>query len=331
MTKEEYMTRLESQLSQCRADMRSRILDDCEKQFEAGRGEGKSDDEIILSLGDFDKMVENLEKKMKEEAQWSITEERSFTSTYLKLLVKTRDSDIEIEASPDSFVHVRFDEENSGEHEYSFKEEGSSLVLTVNEASPDKATVTNLNVYEKSGRNVVAGQSRLHVSVPSYIAEVEVETKSGETVFADLDNGKLKLVTGFCAVLVDNARCEDVNITGLTGYIYVRKSRIKKLYVFSSAGDIYLDGGVEDAFMKTLIGSIKCRFDSALVKAAVATVEGDMSVDLRNGRFKGRVKTFNGTLRVNGEETEGKKDLVFEDGEGILIIGSFNGDITINK
>lgn len=331
MTKKEYMARLESQLGQCRADMRSRILDDCEKQFEAGRGEGKSDEEIIRGLGDLDKMIKDFETKMEKEAQWSTTDERSFTSTYSKLIVKTRDSDIEIEASPDSFVHVRFDEENSGEHEYSFKEEGSSLVLTVNEASPDNAAVTNLNVYEKSGRNIMAGDSRLHVYVPSYIAEVEVETKSGETVFADLDNGKLKLATGFCGVLVDNVRCDDVNITGLTGYTYVRKSRIKKLYVFSSAGDISLDGGVEDAFLKTMIGSIKCRFDSELVKAAVATVAGDMSVDLRDGRFKGHVKTFNGTLHVNGEETEGKKEFIFNDGEGLLIIGSFDGNITVNK
>ena len=219
MTKEEYMDKLRSALAGCSESVSDEIISDYEEHFEEGLKAGKTDDEIISDFGDIDEMTQNLEdvkcgKEEKSDRKASSSASVSFSS--LSVIIDTQDTDIEMEPSDDVSVHVSFEEDRKGEHEYSFAENDGTLHLSV-AGAPEKRTIfSNVKAFRNLGFNLTAGRSRLRVTVPEKTEEVKIESKSGDVSASSVKSREIS-ISSYCG----DVECELMKCDSISRYLHV--------------------------------------------------------------------------------------------------------------
>ncbi len=355
MTKDEYMRKLRSALSGYSESVRDEIISDYEEHFEEGNRAGKSDEEIMRDLGDIDEMTANLDEEKETEdrdggMKTTSSSSMVFSSSYSSVVIDTQDTDISLEESSDSSVHVSLEEEKEGEHEYSFTEDGTTLRLRV-DGAPEKRTIfSNVKAFSSLGFNLTAGRSTLRVSLPGNTEEVRVESKSGDISCSGLGNGILSASSCSGDVECENIRSDDVTLRSMSGDvslsssssrsvvlvstsgdIEMKKCRSAKAELKSTSGDISFSGEAENIEGKTDSGDVDCTLGPDFSEGSLISASGDISVTADGASFTAKARTLSGRIRFMGNSVRGENTFRTGNGNGCLTIESMSGDISIDR
>ena len=334
MTKEEYMDKLRSALAGYSESVSDEIISDYEEHFEEGLKAGKTDDEIISNLGDIDEMTQNLEdvkcgKEEKSDRKASSSASVSFSS--LSVIIDTQDTDIEMEPSDDASVHVSFEEDRKGEHEYSFTENDGTLHLSV-AGAPEKRTIfSNVKAFRNLGVNLTAGRSRLRVTVPEKTEEVKIESKSGDVSASSVKSREIS-ISSYCGdVECELMKCDSISLRSISGDVELKKSRSEKAEMKSTSGDIFSSGDRERIDAKTVSGDVDCTLTSVFRKGTLISASGSISVTSDGASFTAKAGTLSEKVRFMGLSARDGNTFRIGDGKGSLVLESMSGNISLNK
>ena len=356
MTKDEYMKKLRSALSEYSESVRDEIISDYEEHFDEGHRAGKSDEEIMHDLGDIDEMTANLDEEKESSRRdggkktSSSTSTMVFSSSYSSVVIDTRDTDISLEASSDASVHVSLEEEKEGEHEYSFTENGTTLRLTV-KGAPEKRTIfSNVKAFSSLGFNLTAGRSTLKISLPGNTEEVRVESKSGDILCQRLGNGILSVSSCSGDVEGDNLSSDSVSLRSISGDVSLSSSSSRSIVLVSTSGDVEMkkcrsaeaelkstsgdisfSGEAENIDGKTVSGDVDCTLGPDFREGALISASGDISVTTDGASFTAKARTLSGRIRFMGNSVKSVNTFRTGNGKGCLTIESMSGDISIDR
>ncbi|HAO61412.1 MAG TPA: hypothetical protein DCQ90_05625, partial [Erysipelotrichaceae bacterium] len=109
MKKEDYLKQVEEALKNTDAATRDEILDDFNQHFAAGIRQGKSEDEIIASLGDVSQFddLEGLPKVSKQEDKVEDSQTKTTGKGQRCVFIDARHADVTVRPSADDTHHVR--------------------------------------------------------------------------------------------------------------------------------------------------------------------------------------------------------------------------------
>ena len=353
MTKEEYMDKLRSALAGYSESVSDEIISDYEEHFEEGRKAGKTDDEIISNLGDIDEMTQNLEdvkcgKEEKSDRKASSSASVSFSS--LSVIIDTQDTDIEMEPSDDASVHVSFEEDRKGEHEYSFTENDGTLHLSVAGAPEKRSIFSNVKAFRNLGFNLTAGRSRLRVTVPEKTEEVKIESKSGDVSASSVKSREIS-ISSYCGdvecelmkcdsislrsmsgdISMSSSECREAGLFFTSGDVELKKSRLEKAEMKSTSGDIFSSGDRERIDAKIVSGDVDCTLTSVFRKGTLISASGSISVTSDGASFTAKAGTLSEKVRFMGLSARDGNTFRIGDGKGSLVLESMSGNISLNK
>lgn len=345
MTREEYLLKLESKLSQYSDDIKNDIISDYIEHFEEGKREGKSDEEIIEELGDIEEMIEEIDEENKSNSkEESIKDESAnssffFTSHFSSLVVDTQDVDITLIPYSGEIKADLFDTDDN--YYIESRENGNELVL---EVKKDK----------KGGffSFFNSGDGRIEVRLPNGLKRVRATSKSGDICSENLICGELKAKSASGDVKFRDMKIENGLLSSVSGDVSLKSLSFSSLVLSSTSGDVELENGdgksieastvsgdievegeIKETKFTSISGDISLESGSTLKECTAKSTSGDVSIDLFNIVGASiETKSTSGRIYVKGDgvTSENKNYYTYGNQEARISATTISGEIDIS-
>ncbi len=250
MTQKEYLNQLAEALDALNPQDKDELMADFKEHFDIGLSEGKSEKEIIDSLGPVGELVQSLDlKRLENHKQESHDSRKVFGSTIQRVVIDGVHADVTINASQDDQTHI--------DYEISKRVLGklSTQVTTKQEGNTLFVTVTNENRLFKHSVDPVD----LSFELPKTLVELICKTASGD-------------------IRIDDCVIEHLDLHSLSGDIGVDDLKAKNIKVIGVSSDIDLTAISGDLQIKTVSGDVNI-FEHDGDACTIETVSGDIEYD----------------------------------------------------
>lgn len=343
MTRQEYMERLREQLDKFGKELQQEILNDYSEHFAEGQAAGKTDEEIIRELGNIEDMIRELKmveaEAVREEEDSSAAEDAavpvqpgcesdaeksgdaggaSCEEGKRSVVLKSGVADIVLMQSEDARIHVDYHNDGSAEEQlkyefYQYEKDGVFYAgVRKNKNYNDgkqksfsfgPTTITFRNIFNTGARNE---NIELIARVPKTLAEVKLETSSGNIEINRLALQKVKSVTASGDLKVSEAVLEKLEVTTASGDITLEGSTVERQEVTTASGDIRISGSKScSTKLETASGDISCG-KMVSEKIDAATASGDIDLKADAGEY--HLVTVSGDVALNTEAAPEKID-----------------------
>jgi len=347
MNKESYLNQLNDALKGVDEKVRKELMDDFNEHFQSGIQEGKSEAEIIASLGSVEELIEALDLDNTIEH----IQNNDFPSEYKvdSVNIDGLHASIHVCSSKDELTHVRC--EKAGRlldklsYDVTMKQDGSNLSIEVH---------NNKRTIFRRPFSVISKELDIYLEIPETLALFKCKTVNGDI---DLDQVKMKqltlsstsgdmdlqdletldttidLVSGNCEI---NSIMGNLSVRSTSGDMEVQSHRGQTAKLYSVSGDIEYQGEAKD------IGSNTTSGDGNLIlkqvdHLTIETVSGDFEVTMGVSQFGliGQFKTVSGELSVKSDNHtstyEGSQnEIVIGDQKTKVYLKTISGDIEIH-
>lgn len=346
MKKEDYLKQVEEALKNTDAATRDEILDDFNQHFAAGMRQGKSEDEIIASLGDvsqFDDLA-GLPKVNPQEDKVENSQKKVTGKGQRGVIIDARHADVTVRPSADDTHHVRLIKDgNFVENSYQLERIETADELRIKIVSPkaffriderDLALEIELSDacktlrVETASGDVDLGELNLdEIRVRTASGDMEIETlrstrvilnsASGDYSIDDL-KGDLSIETASGDMEIDGHQGEALSITSVSGDLrYAGTARSVKITSVSGDGELELSN-IENVKIDTVSGDFEIQLprDISGVKLNFSAMSGELDFDLMDK--KGRYEGHGGSTLIG-------------DGKINLSLNSVSGDFSVEN
>lgn len=291
MTKKEYLKRLSTVLQAYDEDTRNEIIHDYEEHFRLGFEEGKSEEEIIDSLGGIDDLVALLEDSALPKASEHQTKASQKKTNHV--IVHGYTADVYVKPSLDSKINAHYVNHGSTKEKlmYSFtgNQEDDTFVLRLDQ----RDRLMNFFSFGNQPR------MEIFLEIPAGLDSLTIKTLSGDIQIRDIEIKDLAINTASGDISCDqvsslhisgNSASGDIDITNCTatltmntasGDVSVDQHEGKSVKMTTASGDIEYHGACDVIECKSASGDC----DLALArdcKVTVSVVSGDTKIRLRN-------------------------------------------------
>lgn len=338
MKKEEYLNVLESKLSEFDFDFTNEILSDFNEHFEQGLLAGKSEEEIVESLGDIQAFIDELKKENIQPAK--------------KALVLNEQHNIDCLLIQAGKADVELDYRNQSEISYELRDEYAKVnIHNYQVIEKIQGNCMNLQVIQKEKPffNFEYAGLVLKVTLPNFMEQIKVEALSGDIQIHDLTaeqfilsstsgdidayalNGNIK-AEAFSGDISLTASCaENLILKSKSGDISLAKNSIEKTKADTVSGDISFKGKTACIVASSISGDIKADIDG-LNSANIKSTSGDISLNLLHCTgLQASVKSLSGEVSFNLSDAYCFNDSIlnYKDESCIMKLETLSGDIDI--
>lgn len=317
MTREEYLSKLESKLNKHSDDVKSDIISDYIEHFEEGKREGKSDEEIIEELGDIEEMIQEIDEEnksnWKEESQKDEISNSSsfFTSHFSSLVVDTPDLDITLIPYSGEIKADLFDSDDN--YYLESHENGDELVLKV-------------KTERKGGffSFLHSGDGRIEVRLPNGLKRVRATSKSGDISSENLICGELKAKSASGDIKLRDVKIENGLLSSVSGDVSLKSLSFSSLVLSSTSGDVELENAIGKSIdASTVSGDIEV--EGEIEETKFTSISGDISLDASSSLKECTAKSTSGDVSIDlfniigaSIETKSTSGRVYVKGEGVI-------------
>ncbi|QBP41221.1 DUF4097 family beta strand repeat-containing protein [Paenisporosarcina antarctica] len=335
MEKSLYLEELKNELGNLKPDELKDIISDFNEYFANGNKDGKTDLEIIESLGTSKFIASELLKAYTEDDM--IPENLPVAGEYRKVDMQIENGHLTIEPSHDEIAHVNMSD-HSNQTLLSMDVMGDTLMIKV----------------KQSRRFFPFG---IGMKVP--VVSVKLPVRMYESIKVNNDNGSTKghsLRAEVVAIESDNGRIElsQVVATQLrtisdNGRIMLTKVQVTELEVESDNGRLELSNVKADVVraksdngrieLHDVQAMIEAKTDNGRIVGYVKILTRPISLKTDNGSIELTMnhKPEHATIRVDrdwGKVSvfgEKSRDMIFGDGSVLIQLSSDNGSITVKE
>ncbi|WOV85680.1 DUF4097 family beta strand repeat-containing protein [Sporosarcina jeotgali] len=341
MTENQYIAELESLLSRLPLEEQQDIVQDIREYFVDGREDGKSDDEIAVSLGSPGSIANELVASYPEPAE----------------VVQPNASTEIITITDDSFKDIAIDVQHgalllfpSEDHVTTVELTGSNDKLKLSAEVKGNALVVKLKslrprfmMFSFSMKSVI-----LKVSIPKKLYdEISLKTDNGricaekllsQSLRVNSDNGRIQLSEVATRVLeskTDNGRIEVTNTQSDRIIAKTDNGRIEMRHVEADGIAVETDNGrIELAHVN---GNIVGETDNGRITLLTNSLDRNIDMQTDNGSILIQTEEKPGNVSIQTKTAHGKVDVfgennsrtVFGTGDHKIRLRSDNGRITV--
>lgn len=337
MNKDEYLNQVSEQLKHTDKATREEILDDFRQHFLNGEAQGKSDAEIIASLGD-PSQFEGLESFE------SAPQEQSIGLTQRNVIVDAAFASVMVRHSSDNRHHVRLIKDGQA------MESSYQLEKTETENELRVKIHTHERLFRIHDRDL-----DLEVDVAEGCETLRISCASGDIDVQDLKLDVLSIASASGDQQIKNVKTRVMKLTSASGDIDVHDVEGKisietasgdatldnhsegSLEFHSASGDLRYEGLATDVALHTASGDGELTL-RALRQLNVDTVSGDFEIDF-DGSFMGaqlRFSAMSGEVKYDLLGQRGRLDgkgsrITVGDGSIQIALNSISGDFSLKN
>jgi DUF4097 and DUF4098 domain-containing protein YvlB len=274
MTQKAYLEQLEDALEALDPKDKDELMADFKEHFEIGLSEGKSEKEIIDSLGPLDELIQSLDlKRLENHKQKTDDFRKTFSSSIEKVIIDGVQADVTINASQDNQIHLDYEISKrilgKLSTEVTTKQEGNTLFVTV---------VNENRLFRNSVEPV-----DLSFDLPKTLIELVCKTASGD-------------------IRIDDCAVENLDLHSLSGDIGVDDFKAKSIKVVGVSSDIDLTKISGDLQIKTVSGDVNV-FEHNGDTCNIESVSGDIEYDGTAKQMRVNTTSGDGSLKAPDIET----------------------------
>ena len=346
----EFLQKLELSIIRLREEERLDIIRDFKEYFSNGRAEGKTDDEIIASLGPLEELSKELLSVYSEEEFITNVDMIPATETdFNRVDIKSNRANITIIPSSDEKPSIQI-KDNDGKTNVVMEIENQTLkIRVVREENIKKFffVIINVNLTLNVHVTILLPQKLYEeLVVKNRSGKIEIQSLQAKKCFFKTDNGRIvmqDLLASSVKAETDNGRIllEKSNFTNVTattdnGRIVVQDTKAEKFDLSTDNGRIELhnvtgeiwattDNGRIEGYIpmvtkpltwKTDNGSILLKTDQPL-KDATLSAKTDLGLITVYGEKGKNFKFGNGTIPINFKTDMGRITVMTEDFEKV--------------
>jgi DUF4097 and DUF4098 domain-containing protein YvlB len=334
MTKQDYLQALNDALQTADEAARDEFVHDFEEHFAIGKANGRSDDDIIASLGPIDELIAALDLPPKPSKAIPNTESTGQAFTGITAVeVDSLHADVSIKPSSDNQTRVTFENDGKLVDKLAYSTEvvqrGQTLLIKVEpvkrfflSSASDltiviavASTVQQLRLESASGDLEVADVALNQLNVKSASGDVQThrviaQRFEGSTASGDLHfercRGELMINTASGSVYAKGHDAAEAQLRSASGDLNY-EGRCPNLYVNTASGDGRLDlTGADQITIHSVAGDFDIDVDRADegLSAVMKSVSGDLVVRSPEGtyqadRHKDAITLKGGAVRIN--------------------------------
>lgn len=343
MNQEAYIKAIEVALSSFDESLRKEMIEDFQEHFEIGRSQGKTDEEIIESLGSIEELVKDLKSEpIKQETQSGPQPE--------KAVPEIRNAVIE---GMHGDVHIRVSKTNEARVEFKYPEKLlDKLAYKMSSVQENDTLVVKVEPTRKIFNSRFT-DLEIMIELPNHLEKISTHTLSGDITMTDLSANLIQMETASGDISIAKAKGEvkvtavsgdillrdidgELSVNSTSGDITVRNLLAPSTQVKTVSGDIAMDATTESVRVNTVSGDAKLTLSNHK-NVRVSTVSGDfiiisqnkdkgLTVDFSSTSGDLNINTVDKSMRIHGS-THG---LVFGDGNVQYNLSSISGDFRLN-
>ena len=347
MTKKDYLEALSQALHNTDDAAREELLSDFEEHFSIGKANGRTDEDIIASLGPIDELVAALDLSPKK-----ITYERNTEAVagqgyagITAIEVDSLHADIVIKPSSDDQTYVNFINDGKLVDKLAYStdvvQRGQTLVIKVEpikrfflSSASDltikldvATTVQQFRLESASGDVHVADVALQVLNVRSASGDVHAHRVIAQRIDANTASGDLHL-----------ERCRgELMINTASGDVYAKLHEAQEIQLRSASGDLQYEGRCPNIFVSTASGDGRLDVTGA-DQITIHSVAGDFDIDVDRADegLSAVMKSVSGDLVVRSPEgtfqADRHKDSITLKGGAVRInLKSVNADFKIRQ
>ena len=312
MNKHDYLEALNQALQTADEAARDELMHDFEEHFAIGKANGRSDDDIIASLGPVDELIAALDLPPKKITDTPKTEATGQAfSGITSVEVDSLHAEVAIRPSSDDQTRVTFENDGKLVDKLAYSTEvvqrGQTLVIKVepvkrfflNSASDltiviDVAsTVQQLRLESASGDLDVSDVALNHLQVKSASGDVHAHRVIAHRFEGSTASGDLHF-----------ERCRgDLNLNTASGSVYAKIHEAAEAQLRSASGDLNYEGRCPNVYINTASGDGRLDLTGA-DQITIHSVAGDFDIDVDRAEegLSAVMKSVSGDLVVRSPE-----------------------------
>jgi len=290
MSEQQYLIQLEVALQKLNPKERRDILRDFKDYFENGRKEGKSDVEIISSLGTANDIAEELLKAYSEDEFVANNKLVPVDSEqFQQVRIKVKDVNVILKASPDQKVYSSVKDQD-GKTKVQIKNVNGILHITIDrEESFRKFLFFSVRFFNFDATVTLQIPQRLYdqISIFNDNGYIKLCNQQSKVITSETDNGRIE----FEKVLANEANAKTDN-----GRITIDQSQFTKIYSETDNGRIEISNSQASyAKLRTdngrialneFKGDVDAKTDNGRIEMYVPTIENDIQLETDMGRIQ---------------------------------------------
>jgi hypothetical protein len=268
MTQEEYLKQAAAALKKEDAATREEILEDIRMHFAFGLKQGKSEAEIIASLGDVEQFgeIEDLPQTQAEETKKTTVETKGDCEK--SIVIEAMFADVDVSPSKDDVHHVYLIKDGKIlENSYLFEKTSENGQLRVRLTTPNKF----FHIFDRD--------LQIRLEVADVTPSLRISTASGDVDVKGLNlndftchtaSGDLQADGLCCRATRLNSASGDINLKGISG----------DLFIETASGDADVQAHAGDTFtMRSASGDLNYRGSAKEMRLNGASSDGVLNLD----------------------------------------------------
>ena len=313
MTKKEYLEALSLALQHTDDAARDELLNDFEEHFTIGKANGRTDDDIMASLGPIDELVAALDLPLKKTTIPVHTELSAKTFSDVQTIeVDSLHAEVRVIASSDSLTHV------------AFKSDGKLVdKLAYSTEVTQRGQTLSIKV-EPIKRFFIARASQLtiEVAVAASVKDLRLESASGEFHLNDLTLDKVIAKSASGDVHAHHVNVNRFEGTTASGDLHFTGGR-GELSLSTASGDVYGEGyEASDVTVRSASGDVT--YKGRCVRLSINTASGDGNLELL-GAQEVTIHTVSGDFDLDVDRADEGLRATLKSVSGDLVVHSPEG------
>lgn len=291
MNKQEYLSKLAHALREYDPEIQEEIMHDYAEHFQIGAEDGKSDAEIIASLGDIQELIETLGEPdaaapSKQASKSSVNSQKPVKKVVLDAYI----ADVEVLASRDNTIQADYLNDGSYKEKMMFLFHGEQ----VGDVYYLKLEQANKNLF--GWHSFTSSDMKIKLAIPNGLSSLQIKSISGDTE-------------------IDSIQIESLQWNSASGDLSCTNSAIKDASFTNASGDICCTGIQGNVRISTASGDI--------------SIKGHRDGTIHAGSVSGEVEYQGNSKDIHANSTSGDIELVLEQDANIQL-NTVSGDCEIS-
>jgi hypothetical protein len=267
MTQEEYLKQVEAALKNADAATRDEILDDLRAHFAIGLKQGKSEDDIIASLGDVDQFSE-FDELPKTQTTAIPTPAKTDGTGEKSIVVEAVFADVIALPSKDGTHHAYLIKDGvTLENSYLFEKTSQNGQLRIRLTTPNKF----FHVFDRD--------LTIRLEVADVTPSLKIFTASGDVEVKDLTLDEFACQTASGDLQTEELCCVNARLHSASGDMHLHKLT-GNLFIDTASGDAEVDMHSGSVFhMKSANGDLNYRGSAQEMRLNGASSDGVLNLD----------------------------------------------------
>lgn len=347
MTKNEYLEALKQALHNTDDAARDELIRDFEEHFSIGKANGRTDEDIIASLGPIDELVAALDlppKKLIAEPKSESSPGKGYAGVTL-LEVDSLHADVVISPSADDLTYVTFKNDGKLVDKLAYSTEvaqrGHTLVIKVEPikrfflSSASDLTIEVAVAWTVQQGRLESASGEVHVADVA-LQLMNVKSASGDVHAHRLISERFEASTASGDVHLERCRGSLI-INTASGDVYAKLHDAPEVQLRSASGDLQYEGRCPNVNINTASGDGRLDLTGA-DQITIHSVAGDFDIDVDRADegLSAIMKSVSGDLVVRSPEGTFQADrhndsIVLKGGAVRINLKSVNADFKIRQ